>query len=75
MREAGTEKSMRADLEDANRTQTKSKKFSKKRKEIIEEVPKHDAPMEPIDGTMIGEDSDAPVLEPVNEPDAMEDTF
>ena len=30
--------------------------------------------MEPIDDTMIGEDSDAPVLEIVNEPDAMEDT-
>ena len=29
--------------------------------------------MEPIDDAMIGEDSDVPVLEHVNEPDAMED--
>ena len=74
MREAGTEKLKRADHEDANRTQTQSKKFSKKREEVIEEFPNIDAPMEPIDDTMSGEDSDKPVLEPVNEPDATEDT-
>ena len=31
--------------------------------------------MEPIDDAMIGEDSDAPVLESVNEPDDMQDTY
>jgi hypothetical protein len=45
MREAGTEKLKRADLEHASRTQTQSKKHGKK----VEEVPidVHDAPMEP----------------------------
>ena len=33
MREAGTEKSKRADIEDANQTQTQSKKLIKKRAE------------------------------------------
>jgi hypothetical protein len=47
MREAGTEKLKRADLEHASRTQTQSKKSGKK----VEEVPMnvHDAPMEPLE--------------------------
>ena len=53
MREAATETSKRADLEDTNRTQTTSNMFSKKREEIIEEVPSIDDPMEPTDDTMI----------------------
>ena len=47
---------------------------SKTREETIDEVPNIDAPMEPIEDTMIGEYSDAPVLEIANEPDAVEDT-
>ena len=63
----------RADLEDADKTQTRSTKRSKKRKGIIKEVPNIDAPMETVDDTMIGEDSDVPVLETMNEPDAIQD--
>ena len=74
MREAGTEKLKRADLEDANRTRIQPKKIPQKRGEITEDNPAVDAPMEPLDDTMIGEDSDAPVLEPMNEPDDMIDT-
>ena len=67
MREAGTEKSNRAaDLEDANRTRFQPKKILKRREEINDDVPAVDAPMEPmepLDDTVIGQDSDAPVLE------------
>jgi hypothetical protein len=74
MREAGTEKLKRAELEDVHRTRIQPKKILKKREEIIEEVPAVDTPMEPLDDTIIGEDSDATVLEPMNEPDDMLDT-
>ena len=74
MREAGTEKVKHAELDDGNRTRIQPKKILKKQEEIIEEVPVVDAPMEPLDDTMIGEDSDAVVLESMNEPDDMQDT-
>ena len=74
MREAGTEKLKRADLEDAHRTRIHPKKILKKRGEIIEYTPTVYAPMEPLDDTMIAEDSDAPVLEPMNERDDLIDT-
>jgi len=74
MREAGTAKLKRGDLEDADRTRIQPKKILKKREEITEDTPAVDAPMEPLDDTMIGEDSDAPVLEAMNEPDDMIDT-
>ena len=61
MREAGTEKMKRADLEDASRTQFHSKKALKKR-EVAKEgnVPKPYAPMEPIDDAMVGESFEDP---------------
>ena len=49
MREAGTEKLKRADLEDANRTRIQPKKILKKREDITEDTPAVDAPMEPLD--------------------------
>ena len=46
-----------------------NQKILKTREEIIQDVPAVDTPMEPFDDTVIGEDSDALVLQPVSEPD------
>ena len=50
MREAGTEKLKRADLEHASRTQTQSKMSGKKEEE--DPIHVHDAPMEPLEANM-----------------------
>ena len=73
MHEAGSKKLKRADLEDADRTQTQSNTFTKKRDETCEDVPTIDIPMELMDDAMVSEDPaiDEPVLEHVNEPGDM----